>query len=61
MPRPFRVDAVPFVVYGIFRDCSRVRERRSGGNPAEVLLTDGPRLVNILLWLGVVAVILYAG
>lgn len=58
---PSLVYTVPFVVYGIFRYCYLVLERRSGGNPAEVLLTDGPLLVNILLWLGMVAVILYAG
>jgi 4-hydroxybenzoate polyprenyltransferase len=50
---------IPFVVYGVFRYAYLVLERRSGGNPTEVLLTDAPLLVNTLLWLGAVGVILY--
>jgi 4-hydroxybenzoate polyprenyltransferase len=56
---PALVYTVPFVVYGIFRYAYLVLGRRSGGNPTEVLLTDGPLLVNTLLWLGAVGIILY--
>ncbi len=57
---PGLVYTVPFVVYGIFRYLYLVVERRGGGNPAEVLVKDTPLLVNTLLWLGTVAVVLYA-
>jgi 4-hydroxybenzoate polyprenyltransferase len=56
---PWLVFTVPFVVYGVFRYFYLVMERESGGNPAEVLLTDLPLLVNIVLWLATVAFILY--
>lgn len=58
---PALVYTIPFVVYGIFRYAYLVMERQSGGNPAEVLLTDVPLLVNILMWLAVVGLILYTG
>ncbi|MBD3336922.1 MAG: decaprenyl-phosphate phosphoribosyltransferase [Candidatus Eisenbacteria bacterium] len=53
------VYTVPFVVFGIFRYLYLVFQKGQGGAPAEALLTDGPLLVNILMWIGVVAVILY--
>jgi len=56
---PALVYTIPFVVYGVFRYAYLVLERRSGGNPTEVLLTDGPLLLNTLFWLGAVAIILY--
>jgi 4-hydroxybenzoate polyprenyltransferase len=56
---PALVYTIPFVVYGIFRYVYLVLERQSGGNPTEVLLTDVPLLVNILLWLLAVGLILY--
>jgi 4-hydroxybenzoate polyprenyltransferase len=56
---PQLVYTVPFVVYGIFRYCYLVIERRQGGNPAEVLMTDVPIMVNVVLWLAVVGLIIY--
>jgi 4-hydroxybenzoate polyprenyltransferase len=56
---PSLVYTIPFVVYGIFRYVYLVLERQSGGNPTEVLLTDLPLLVNILMWLVAVGLILY--
>jgi 4-hydroxybenzoate polyprenyltransferase len=56
---PALVYTIPFVVYGIFRYVYLVLERQSGGNPTEVLLTDGPLLVNIVLWILAVGLILY--
>jgi 4-hydroxybenzoate polyprenyltransferase len=56
---PNLVYTVPFVVYGIFRYCYLVFEERKGGNPAEVLMTDAPLLVDVLLWLAAVGVIIY--
>jgi 4-hydroxybenzoate polyprenyltransferase len=56
---PALVCTIPFVVYGIFRYVYLVLERQSGGNPTEVLLTDVPLLVNIMLWILAVGLILY--
>ena len=42
---------VPFVVYGIFRYLFLVRNSDLGGAPEELFLTDGPLLVNNVLWL----------
>lgn len=53
------VYTVPFVVYGIFRYLYLVFRKGQGGAPSEILLTDIPLLVNIVLWLGVVLLILY--
>jgi 4-hydroxybenzoate polyprenyltransferase len=50
---------VPIVLYGIFRYLYLVYRRNGGGNPAYVLLTDGPLCLSILLWGLVSGVILY--
>jgi hypothetical protein len=49
---------VPFVLYGIFRYLYLIHQRRVGGNPTHVLLTDRPLMLNVLLWLACVLVIL---
>jgi 4-hydroxybenzoate polyprenyltransferase len=41
---------VPFALYGIFRYLYLVYHQNYGGNPAHVLLTDRPLLINVLLW-----------
>jgi 4-hydroxybenzoate polyprenyltransferase len=53
------VYTIPFVVYGLWRYLYLVFERQGGGNPSEVLLTDVPTLVNVLLWILVAAGVLY--
>jgi len=53
------VYTIPFVVYGLWRYLYLVFERESGGNPSEVLLTDVPLLVNVVLWVLVAAGVLY--
>lgn len=53
------VYTVPFVVYGLWRYLYLVFEREGGGNPSEVLLTDVPLLVNVVLWVLVAAGVLY--
>jgi 4-hydroxybenzoate polyprenyltransferase len=53
------VYTVPFVVYGVFRYLYLVFQKGEGGSPSEILLSDGPLLVNILLWVGMVLVMLY--
>jgi 4-hydroxybenzoate polyprenyltransferase len=50
---------LPFVLYGIFRYLYLLYCRRTGGNPAELLVSDLPLLVNTALWLVTVLVIIY--
>lgn len=50
---------VPFVIYGIFRYLFLVHRKGAGGSPERVLTSDGPFLVNLLLYVGVVAWALY--
>lgn len=55
------VYTVPFVVYGIFRYLYLIFERKSGGAPSEVLLTDVPLILTLLAWGGTVFWIVYLG
>ncbi len=50
---------IPFVIYGIFRYLYLVEVKHSGGEPAEVLLTDRPLQVTIILWGLAILVIFY--
>jgi 4-hydroxybenzoate polyprenyltransferase len=50
---------IPFVLYGIFRYLYLVHQKRAGGSPAALLMTDGPLLACVALWALAVAVILY--
>lgn len=48
---------IPFAIYGIFRYLYLVQMKHSGGAPEEVLLSDRPLQVTIVLWgLAVMAV-----
>ena len=49
----------PFVIYGIYRYLYLIHQKKMGGNPTSVLLTDFPMLLNGLLWLGAVIFIIY--
>lgn len=49
---------IPFVIYGIFRYLYLVHQRDQGEAPDRVLLTDGPLLVNVLLYAVAVVFIL---
>jgi 4-hydroxybenzoate polyprenyltransferase len=51
---------IPFVLYGIFRYLYLVHQRRAGGSPADLLLTDRPLLACVGLWALTVALILYS-
>jgi len=51
---------IPFVLYGIFRYLYLVHQRRGGGSPADLLLTDRPLLACVGLWALSVALILYS-
>lgn len=41
----------PFVVYGIFRYLYLVHKKHLGENPTQIITTDLPLIINILLWL----------
>ncbi|MBE0411101.1 MAG: decaprenyl-phosphate phosphoribosyltransferase, partial [Anaerolineales bacterium] len=48
---------IPFVIYGIFRYLYLIQMNQRGGSPEDVVLTDRPLQVVIILWgLAVVAV-----
>jgi 4-hydroxybenzoate polyprenyltransferase len=51
---------IPFVLYGIFRYLYLVHQKRGGGSPAAMLLTDRPLLTCVALWTLSVIVILYS-
>jgi 4-hydroxybenzoate polyprenyltransferase len=50
---------VPFVAYGIFRYLYLVKVEGASEDPSQVLFTDRPLLLAIVLWALTVAVILY--
>ncbi len=50
---------VPFVIYGIFRYLFLMHRRGEGGHPEKTLLSDMPLLINVALYVLVVAVIIY--
>ena len=50
---------IPFVLYGIFRYLYLVHQRRGGGSPSALLLTDRPLLLCVALWVASVVLILY--
>jgi 4-hydroxybenzoate polyprenyltransferase len=50
---------IPFVLYGIFRYLYLVHQRRGGGSPANLLVTDRPLLACVALWTLSVVLILY--
>jgi 4-hydroxybenzoate polyprenyltransferase len=50
---------IPFVLYGIFRYLYLVHQKRGGGSPAALLLTDRPLLICVGMWALSVGVILY--
>ena len=51
---------IPFVLYGIFRYLYLVHQKRGGGSPAALLVTDRPLLACVVLWVGTVAVLMYS-
>lgn len=51
---------IPFVLYGIFRYLYLVHQKRGGGSPAALLLTDRPLLVCVALWTVSVVLVLYS-
>lgn len=56
---PLFMLTIPFVIYGIFRYLYLVHNEKLGENPEEILLSDIPTIVNIILWVLVSILILY--
>jgi len=50
---------IPFVVYAIFRYLYLIEVENSGGEPEEILLTDRPFQVSMLLWAIAVVMVFY--
>jgi len=50
---------VPFVLYGIFRYLYLVHHKNKGGQPEEILLSDIPLQIDILLYLIVSLLVIY--
>ena len=48
---------IPFVIYGVFRYLYLIHVENAGGAPEELILTDRPLLVTIVLW-GLLAVLI---
>ncbi len=53
------VITIPFVLYGIFRYLYLIYHKHSGGVPSQLLIKDKPLLINILIWAGTSALIIY--
>lgn len=49
---------IPFVLYGIFRYLVLVHKHLRGGSPEQVMLTDKPLLIDVVLWVVTVALVL---
>jgi hydrogenase-4 membrane subunit HyfE len=52
---------IPFVLFGIFRYLYLVHQKEEGGNPTQLMLSDAPLIVDIVLWGVTAAVVLYWG
>jgi 4-hydroxybenzoate polyprenyltransferase len=50
---------VPLVIFGLFRYMYLVIMRNKGGSPSEVLMSDLPLAIDIVLWVAVVGLVLY--
>lgn len=50
---------IPFMVYAIFRYLYLIEVKHAGGTPEEVLLSDRPFQLSMLLWAVTVIVIFY--
>lgn len=51
---------VPCVVFGVFRYLYLIHQKGEGGNPDKIIVSDRPFLINLLVWLGIVALVIYA-
>src|SRR5919202_29671 len=54
----YMMASIPFVIYGVFRYMLLVH-RDGGGDPDTLLLSDRPLQITLLLWIAVVATVIY--
>ena len=57
----FMMLTIPFVMYGIFRYLQLIHVQSAGGAPDELVLSDRPLMLTILLWGLSAAAFLYLG
>jgi 4-hydroxybenzoate polyprenyltransferase len=50
---------VPIVAYGLYRYLFLVYGHNLGGSPEEILLTDWPLIIDIIVWMAAVGIIVY--
>jgi hypothetical protein len=50
---------IPFVVYMIFRYLYLIQVKQAGGAPEDILLSDRPFQIAMVLWALVVLVVFY--
>lgn len=50
---------IPFVLYGIFRYQYIVYKKNLGGSPEDIVLSDKPLMIDIVLWIILCMVIIY--
>ena len=55
----YLIYSIPFVLYGIFRYLYLIYRKEKGSRPEELLLTDIPLLIDIMLWFGSLIFIIY--
>jgi hypothetical protein len=53
------MSTIPFVLYGIFRYQYIIYKKNEGGSPEEVVLSDKPLLIDMILWVLSSAAIIY--
>lgn len=58
---PYLMLTVPFVVFGIYRYLYLIHQKNLGGNPTDVLTSDPPFTLNLLLWISASVFIVYTG
>ena len=50
---------IPFVVFGLFRYMYLVIMKSEGGSPSEILVSDAPLVIDIILWICVAGLVIY--
>lgn len=55
----YLMSTIPFVLYGIFRYQYIIYKKNEGGSPEEVILSDKPLLIDMILWVLSSAAIIY--
>jgi 4-hydroxybenzoate polyprenyltransferase len=56
---PYLPLTIPFVLYGIFRYLYLVHQKQEGGDPSQIVFSDRPLLINVILWAATAFTILY--